>query len=88
MATISKVVQLATFFAGEDQAKETSKNQVMCVAAGRDGDLYVLGVGRHVKVNLLHDAYISSSQIYSYKDTMLQSPSCVNFPLIRILRER
>ena len=54
MATISKIVQLASFFAGKDQAKETSKNKIISVAAQRNGDLYVLGVNRHVKVNLLH----------------------------------
>ena len=50
MATISEVVQLASFFAGKDQVKETSKNKVQCVAAQRHGDLYALGVDRHVKV--------------------------------------
>ena len=50
MATISEVVQLASFFAGKDHVKETSKNKVQCVAPQRHGDLYALGVDRHVKV--------------------------------------
>lgn len=76
MATVSKVVQLASFFTGKDLAKETSKNQVICVATQRHRDLFVIGVDKHAKVNLLImllscEVYIKSSQIYSYKDTML-----------------
>ena len=66
MATISKLVQLASFFAGKDQVKETLKNKVTCVAAQRHGDFYAIGVDRHIKVNLisiilLHETYICSS---------------------------
>ena len=53
MATVSKVAQVASFFAGEDQVKETVKNKVICVAAQRHGDFFAIGVNRHAKVNLL-----------------------------------
>ena len=51
MATVSKVAQVASFFAGKDQVKESVKNKVHCVAAQRHGDIFAIGVYRHAKVN-------------------------------------
>ena len=48
MATVSKVSQVASFFAGKDQVKETVKNKT--VAAQRHGDVFVIGVSTHAKV--------------------------------------
>ena len=50
MATVSKVAQVASFFAGRDQIKESVKNKVHCVAAQRCGDIFAIGVDRHAKV--------------------------------------
>ena len=51
MATVSKVAQVASFFAGRDQIKESVKNKVHCVAAQKCGDIFAIGVDRHAKVN-------------------------------------
>ena len=51
MATVSKVAQVASFFAGRDQIKESVKNKVHCIAAQRCGDIFAIGVDRQAKVN-------------------------------------
>ena len=86
MATVNKVAQVASFFAGKDQVKETVK--IICVAAQRHGDFFAIGVDRHAKVNYLLCCLIHKFAFVAHRYTvMLQSPSCVNFPLIDTLFE-
>ena len=49
-ATGTQFVQLASFFSGVDAMKQTSKNDVACVAANRQGDFFAVGVHKHIKV--------------------------------------
>jgi hypothetical protein len=58
MATVSKVAQAASFFAGKDQTKESLKNKVLCVAAQRYGDFFAIGVDKHAKVNNIFNIHI------------------------------
>lgn len=52
MAANKQVTQLAAFFAGSDCGKDTSKNEVSCIAANTHGDVYSVGVHRRIKVSL------------------------------------
>jgi hypothetical protein len=70
MATGTQLVQLASFFAGADVMTQTSKNDISCVDANRQGDFFAVGVHKRIKV--CHVACPVYYIIFSYYITDLQ----------------
>ena len=47
------MIKLACFFAGNDPAKASPKNEVSCVASNSVGTIYAAGVHKNIKVSPL-----------------------------------
>ena len=89
------MIKLACFFAGTVPAKESPKNEVSCIAADSVGTMYAVGVHKKIKVSILTLIHINMyyyvpqilQQVYSYRDTIVRSPSSIHFPFVDVSSE-